>query len=116
MDRPKSVDSVVFNFNDANVEIAEVVLTKNTITKIMTSIFFTFGISGTGWIIVNTIGQQIPYFESTQSEGYCLASYFGFSVALGALFPFAYLSYVKCNGGAASHTVAVPFCLFLATV
>jgi hypothetical protein len=75
------------------------------------SVFTLFGV-GPSWMAVNALYQQVPYFELSQPEGYCIAAYITFAISAGAIFPFLVLLYNKLNDGKTlPHSITLPFIL-----
>ena len=70
-------------------------------------VFAVFGF-GPSWMVVNCLFMEVPYFEKSLPESYCIAAFLTLAVALGVLFPlclYVYTSYTQKN---LDHSIAVP--------
>ena len=77
-------------------------------------VFMVFGL-GPSWMTVSAVFQEMPYFEKTQPETVCLASFLSLAVSCGVAFVvFNYLFMRLYNKNKPlSHGKAVPLVLFL---
>jgi hypothetical protein len=75
--------------------------------------FLKFAVMGAGanWVYPSALAQEIPYFQRTQPEGLCVATYMNATTNLGLLAVITYFTIIRFFGPI-PHSYAVPMILF----
>ena len=75
--------------------------------------FLKFAVMGAGanWVYPSALAQEIPYFQRTQPEGLCVATYMNATTNLGLLAVIGYFMIMRFIGPI-PHSYAVPTILF----